>query len=140
MRVFFTMLILSVFSVVSPEKPPAEILSLKMHLSLLDTEDFNGPEIDAFVDFKINSGLCKICYSDPRKNDSSYYFPDPEIKEILARFQQMDPDTLKPEYNSRITDQATSYMTITTTRNQYHIKDTGLRGNARLERLYRIHI
>ncbi|PZR20818.1 MAG: hypothetical protein DI535_29355 [Citrobacter freundii] len=138
MRLVFLALTISVISFFLQARAETKVISLHARLSLYGTEDFYGPEIEAFIDFKNDSGLCKITYEDPRKKDSAYHFSNIEIQTVFDQLNQVDLDTLKTEYKARMTDQATSYITISTPGKQYNIKDYGLIGDHPLQKIYRI--
>lgn len=138
MRLLSLSLILPLLSFFSQTRTETDVTFLHARLSLYGTEDFYGPEIEAFIDFNNDSSLCKIIYDDPRKNDSSYRFSNIEIQNVFDQLNRVNLDTLRTEYDTRMTDQATSYITISTPSKQYHIKDYGLIGYHPLQEIYRI--
>lgn len=112
--------------------------SLVMFLSAFGVESDGFPSIDATIDFKHNSSVCKVYYDNPKFKNSTYSMTLQEIKEILSLFQNVRLDTLKKEYTHGPTDQPTSTTTIYTSTGNFIISDYGLQAEYPLNELYKI--
>jgi len=86
------------------------IIKIQMSLSAMGVESDGFPYIDATLNFKRNSGVCKVYYDNPKFKRSTYSLTIKEMKRILNLIQHIDLDTLKKEYKSGPTDQPTFYI------------------------------
>lgn len=114
------------------------ILKVEMHLSAFGVESDDFPSIDVTIDFSKDTSICGKWYFNPAYPGSSYTLSKEEQQRVLKLFMQMNFDSLKTEFTTGKTDQATSTSVIFTTHGKYTITDYGLVGDAPLQEIYDI--
>ena len=109
-----------------------------MNLSAIGVESDGFPYIQANLNFKNYSSICKVSYDNPKFKDSSYSLNNVEMKKILHLLEKSGLDRMKKEYRFGPTDQPTSTTTIFTAKTIFQIKDYALQAEYPLSELYEI--
>ena len=118
--------------------PHYAVTKIEMNLSAMGVESDGFPYIQATIDFKRNSSICKVSYDNPKFKDSTYSLTVTEMKEILNILQKTDLAHIKKEYKTGPTDQPTSTITIYKNSHVITIKDYGLIGDFPLQDIYKL--
>ena len=118
--------------------PHYAVTKIEMNLSAMGVESDGFPYIQATIDFKRNSSICKVSYDNPKFKDSTYSLTVTEMKEILNILQKTDLAHIKKEYKTGPTDQPTSTTIIYTAKKEFRIEDYALQAKYPLSKLYKI--
>ncbi|HEV3223007.1 MAG TPA: hypothetical protein VGZ90_09020 [Puia sp.] len=120
------------------QKPVDSVIKIEMNLSVFGVESDRLPSIKATLDFEKKYSICKVSYYNPKFKDTIYSLTQIELKNILDILQKSDLRKLKKEYSVDYTDQPTSTTTIYTNKEQFQVKDYGLKGEYPLDSIYKI--
>jgi len=115
------------------------ILKIEMVFEPFGVEADNYPTIHSTLDFKANTGLCKVEYlSLTPKKSKRYSLTPKEMKTVQGLLKKMDLNMVQKKYSSDAPDEPTSYMTIYTSLGKFGISDHGLVGDSPLQEIYKI--